>query len=183
MQPTTSASAETAARPPRHLSRCFTAALVLIWVAVSAPVGHAQPAGGNVAPPNAPPAAPANNPAAQPATDPAGVPEGFQAPKAPPAVFNIEKELITADEVTALQKKLGVRYRTQLRSADMPPELFDGIEVRVGVPWNSICAEATSLGVDLIVIGSHGYGALDRLLGTTAAKVVNHADRSVLVVR
>jgi nucleotide-binding universal stress UspA family protein len=37
--------------------------------------------------------------------------------------------------------------------------------------------------VDLIVIGSHGYDALDRLLGTTAAKVVNHADRSVLVVR
>jgi nucleotide-binding universal stress UspA family protein len=37
--------------------------------------------------------------------------------------------------------------------------------------------------VDLIVIGSHGYGALDHVLGTTAAKVVNHADRSVLVVR
>ena len=36
---------------------------------------------------------------------------------------------------------------------------------------------------DLIVIGSHGYGAIDRVLGTTAAKVVNHADRTVLVVR
>ena len=37
--------------------------------------------------------------------------------------------------------------------------------------------------VDLIVIGSHGYGGIDRVIGTTAAKVVNHADRSVLVVR
>jgi len=33
------------------------------------------------------------------------------------------------------------------------------------------------------VIGSHGYGGLDRLLGTTAARVVNHADRNVLIVR
>ncbi|MBX3203747.1 MAG: universal stress protein [Labilithrix sp.] len=66
---------------------------------------------------------------------------------------------------------------------DVPPELQGGLEVRVGTPWNAICAEATALGVDLIVIGSHGYGGIDRLLGTTAAKVVNHADRSVLVVR
>jgi nucleotide-binding universal stress UspA family protein len=33
------------------------------------------------------------------------------------------------------------------------------------------------------VIGAHGYGKLDRMLGTTAAKVVNHADRNVLIVR
>jgi nucleotide-binding universal stress UspA family protein len=67
--------------------------------------------------------------------------------------------------------------------AEIPPELLDGIEVRVGTPWNAICAEAAAIEADLIVIGSHGYGGLDRLLGTTAAKVVNHADRSVLVVR
>ena len=36
---------------------------------------------------------------------------------------------------------------------------------------------------DLVVIGSHGYGGLDRLLGTTAAKVANRAPCSVLVVR
>ena len=36
---------------------------------------------------------------------------------------------------------------------------------------------------DLIVIGSHGFGTIDRILGTTAAKVVNHAERNVLVVR
>ena len=35
----------------------------------------------------------------------------------------------------------------------------------------------------MIVIGSHGYDTLDKVLGTTAAKIVNHADRSVLVVR
>lgn len=67
--------------------------------------------------------------------------------------------------------------------AEVPPALVDGVEVRVGTPWNAICAEATAIGADLIVIGSHGYGGIDRILGTTAAKVVNHADRSVLVVR
>jgi nucleotide-binding universal stress UspA family protein len=67
--------------------------------------------------------------------------------------------------------------------AGISPELLDSVEVRVGTPWNAICAEAASLEADLIVIGSHGYGGVDRLLGTTAAKVVNHADRSVLVVR
>ena len=33
------------------------------------------------------------------------------------------------------------------------------------------------------MIGSHGYGGLDRILGTTAARVVNHALCSVFVVR
>jgi nucleotide-binding universal stress UspA family protein len=67
--------------------------------------------------------------------------------------------------------------------AEVPAELLDGVEVRVGTPWDAICAEARALAVDLVVIGSHGYGGIDRILGTTAAKVVNHIDRSVLVVR
>ena len=68
-------------------------------------------------------------------------------------------------------------------AADVPPELLDGAYAQVGVAWDAICAAAREHDVDLIVIGSHGYGLLDRLLGTTAAKVVNHADRSVLVIR
>ncbi|HVJ90592.1 MAG TPA: universal stress protein [Labilithrix sp.] len=67
--------------------------------------------------------------------------------------------------------------------ASVPPELLDGAYAQIGVPWDAICAAAREHDADLIVIGSHGYGFLDRLLGTTAAKVVNHADRSVLVVR
>jgi nucleotide-binding universal stress UspA family protein len=55
--------------------------------------------------------------------------------------------------------------------------------VHVGQPWSSICAAARENDVDLIVVGSHGHAALDHILGTTAGKVVNHADRSVLVVR
>jgi len=61
--------------------------------------------------------------------------------------------------------------------------LVRGIRVDLGTPWRSILDAAKAENADLVVIGSHGYGGLDRLLGTTAAKVVNHADRSVLVVR
>jgi nucleotide-binding universal stress UspA family protein len=55
--------------------------------------------------------------------------------------------------------------------------------VDVGAPWQAICEAGKDTGAALIIIGSHGYSALDRLLGTTAARVVNHADRSVMVVR
>lgn len=67
--------------------------------------------------------------------------------------------------------------------AGIPPELFESATVHVGVPWDTICSVAKEEDVDLIVVGSHGYDILDRIIGTTAAKVVNHADRSVLVVR
>jgi nucleotide-binding universal stress UspA family protein len=59
----------------------------------------------------------------------------------------------------------------------------EGIHVHIGTPWDTICREATSLDCDLVVLGSHGYSGFDRILGTTAAKVTNHCDRSVLVVR
>jgi universal stress protein F len=75
------------------------------------------------------------------------------------------------------------RSQLQELANSVPPELLDGATAQVGVAWDAICAAAREHDVDLIVIGSHGYRLLDRILGTTAAKVVNHADRSVLVVR
>jgi len=54
--------------------------------------------------------------------------------------------------------------------------------VRMGQPWRMILAVAEELDVDLIVIGSHGYHGLDRVLGTTAGKVANLAKRDVYVV-
>jgi nucleotide-binding universal stress UspA family protein len=54
--------------------------------------------------------------------------------------------------------------------------------VRLGQPWRVIVAVADELAVDLIVLGSHGYHPIDRLLGTTAGKVANIAHRNVLVI-
>jgi nucleotide-binding universal stress UspA family protein len=69
--------------------------------------------------------------------------------------------------------------------AKVPAELraSSPIQVVVGVPWQAVCDAARAAQADLVVIGSHGYGGLDRLLGTTAAKIVNHANCTVLVVR
>ena len=63
------------------------------------------------------------------------------------------------------------------------PALVEGVHVRLGTPWDAICHEAKELECDLVVIGSHGYKGLDKVLGTTASKVVNHCERSVLVAR
>ncbi len=67
--------------------------------------------------------------------------------------------------------------------ATLPAAVRGETRVRMGTAWDAICRVAEEEAVDLVVIGSHGYGVIDRVLGTTAAKVVNHADRSVLIVR
>ncbi len=89
----------------------------------------------------------------------------------------------TTDEpLLEVLKKRAEEYLREL-SKNVPAEVLGGIEVKIGVPWQALCDEARALEADLVVIGSHGYAGLDRLLGTTAAKVVNHAHCSVLVVR
>lgn len=65
----------------------------------------------------------------------------------------------------------------------VPRERLESITTAFATPWDGICAAGKKHDADLIVVGSHGYGGLDRILGTNAAKVVNHADRNVLVVR
>ncbi len=61
--------------------------------------------------------------------------------------------------------------------------LVEQITTEIATPWDGICRAGRAHDADLIVIGSHGFGGIDHLLGTTAAKVVNHADRNVMVVR
>ncbi len=68
-------------------------------------------------------------------------------------------------------------------ASTVDPALVERITTEISVPWDGIVREGRKADADMIVIGSHGYSGLDRLLGTTAAKVVNHADRNVLIVR
>jgi nucleotide-binding universal stress UspA family protein len=95
----------------------------------------------------------------------------------PPAAYAMKVE-----DVPALLQRQADEALAELADK-VPPELYAGRRVSIGVPWPAIERAAAEEDVDLIVIGSHGYQGLDRVLGTTAAKVVNHADRSVLVVR
>lgn len=55
--------------------------------------------------------------------------------------------------------------------------------VRTGHSYNTILEVAKEKNVDLIIIASHRPGLQDYFLGSTAAKVVRHANCSVLVVR
>ena len=57
------------------------------------------------------------------------------------------------------------------------------VEVRSGHPYQTILDVAEEKSVDLIVITSHSPGLKDYFLGSTAAKVVRHANCSVHVIR
>jgi universal stress protein F len=97
---------------------------------------------------------------------------------------DLPKELLTVSD-QRLEDVLERDAREDLARlvANVPPERIERIATAFATPWDGICRAATEYDADLIVIGSHGYGGLDRLLGTNAAKVVNRADRNVLVVR
>ncbi len=55
--------------------------------------------------------------------------------------------------------------------------------VALGQPADLVIDVAKEIEADLVVIGAHGYGAIERLMGTTASKIVHRATCSVLVVR
>ncbi len=57
------------------------------------------------------------------------------------------------------------------------------VVVRTGHSYNTILEVAKEKNADLIIIASHRPGLQDYFLGSTAAKVVRHANCSVLVVR
>lgn len=98
-------------------------------------------------------------------------------PEMPPELFKVTD--LTVEDV------LRNNAHTDLARlvAEVPPGRIEKIDTELATAWDGICTAARRHDVDLIVIGSHGFGGFDRLLGTTAGKVVNHADRNVLVVR
>jgi nucleotide-binding universal stress UspA family protein len=100
----------------------------------------------------------------------------------------VDQELLVHSEADVLQMltrkaKADLEALAKRLSEVGPQAVIDGIDIHVGSPWDTICREAAAIDCDLVVLGSHGYSGLDRVLGTTAAKVVNHCDRSVLVAR
>jgi len=64
------------------------------------------------------------------------------------------------------------------------PELSIITAAIEGIPKKVIVDEAEAFDADLIIIGSHGYGAIDRfLLGSVSQSVALHAKCSVEIVR
>ena len=85
------------------------------------------------------------------------------------------------DKVVAETKK---RLEQVPVKAGVKAELVEKLLVRNGVPFREITDAARMLKVDLIVISTHGYSGLAHVfMGSTAERVVRHAECPVLVVR
>ena len=104
--------------------------------------------------------------------EPMVYPENYVA--IPSVTDDINQSLLQAAEerLAAQQKRIeaeGVRVRAI---------------TRLGRPFMEIAEAARELGVDLIILGTHGYTGLKHvLLGSTAERVVRHAPCPVLTFR
>jgi nucleotide-binding universal stress UspA family protein len=97
---------------------------------------------------------------------------------------DMPRDLLTVTDLSIEEVLLrSARSDLERLTREVSPARLEKLTAEFATPWDGICSAAREERVDLIVIGSHGYGVLDRVLGTTAGKVVNHADRNVLVVR
>lgn len=90
-----------------------------------------------------------------------------------------------AAEVAGSNEALAAQARQQLRelARALPASTLDAVIATFGDAWREICAAALTNGADLVLLGTRPQTPLERALGTTVTRVVNHCDRSVLVVR
>jgi nucleotide-binding universal stress UspA family protein len=104
----------------------------------------------------------------------------FRAVSIPP---DLPHTVFEVSDVQLEEMLLGnARADLQLRAKEAEG-FVEKIHCVFGTAWDSVCREAKECNADLIVIGSHGHSLVARMVGTTAAKIVNHADRNVLVIR
>ncbi|MBF0219956.1 MAG: universal stress protein [Gammaproteobacteria bacterium] len=88
-----------------------------------------------------------------------------------PFAYDVSDELLTSS-----RKHLA-------RLADSLGIAGSQTHLQVGSVKHEVVQVATTLGVDLIVIGSHGWRGLELLLGATADGILHHAPCDVIVVR
>jgi len=92
-----------------------------------------------------------------------------------------------AIELPELEVQLTTSARSKLESVareKVPAGQVDGTLIRVGPAVPEIANTAKETNADLLVISTHGYTGLKRIvLGSVAENVVRHAPCPVLVVR
>lgn len=102
----------------------------------------------------------------------------------PPDVWNnmvgVEALELARKELTSQAEQVVKNTAEKLRKTGLVVET----EVSNGDPRSIIVDQAEEWSADLVVVGSHGYTGLKRLLlGSVAQSVVSHAPCSVEVVR
>jgi universal stress protein A len=98
----------------------------------------------------------------------------------PMAEYDTMPLLMETDQIV----RSGLVQLEKLAESKGLPVRKGGCLVRTGQPFHEICDTARTLGVDLIVVTTHGYTGLKHaLLGSVAERVVRHAPCPVLVVR
>jgi nucleotide-binding universal stress UspA family protein len=86
-----------------------------------------------------------------------------------------------ADQV---RDAMSEEVRKAFGSAPIPDEVHFFVHARIGKPPQEILELAEDVGADLILVGTHGYTGVQRLvMGSTAEQVVRTAGCPVLVVR
>lgn len=84
------------------------------------------------------------------------------------------------EEMTVATEELTARVERELRDAGLTTEA----KVVHGDPREAIVDAARTMGVDLVIVGSHGRTGLGKLLmGSVASHVVTHAPCTVMVVK
>ena len=102
-------------------------------------------------------------------------------PQAPAVLAAAAKLAETANASLVLFRAVGVAFEVapahaelaRLAAAVVPRAHIESVHAAIGTPCEGICSVARDVIADLIAIGG----------GPTAAQVLDHADRNVLVVR
>ena len=92
----------------------------------------------------------------------------------------------TIGEVDEVKREKDVFFRTLATAAQAKADhagVEVEVEVRPGHPADLIPRVAKDGGYDLIVLGHRGHFVRDRLLGSTADRVAEHAHCPVMIVR
>ena len=98
--------------------------------------------------------------------------------------MGVSKEYYAEVDQYALKKaKNSTEMATKILYKKNPTLIITTVVIE-GPPKTVIIEEAETFGADLIVVGSHGYGAIERfLMGSVSQVVALHAKCSVEIVR
>lgn len=86
------------------------------------------------------------------------------------------------DTMQQAKKEIGAELKKYL-AANFPKDIRVRPVIGEGDPAEMILAEAKAIGADLIIIPSHAQSLGQVFLGSCAAKVVEHARSSVMVIK